>query len=92
MEWVFGLFLLLGMLALIALVTVEAVRSEGPTPRTRRLMRQGVAGAVAFGMGGLSAAYAGWPLGWATLAAASVGVLAAWYARAIGHYGGEGSS
>ena len=92
MRWVFALSLVLGMIALIGWVLFSGTRQGGPDRRWGVKGRQWVAATIAFGMGGLSAAYAGWKIGWATLAAVVAAAAAAWYAGAIGNSGGEGQS
>jgi hypothetical protein len=88
MRWLFAGSLLLGMLALIALMLQQGLRrGGGPISRPARWI---VAGAVAFGMGGLSAAYAGWHLAPASLAAVAAGAVAAWLAGGTGRRGGPG--
>jgi|RifCSP16_2_1023846.scaffolds.fasta_scaffold95600_2 hypothetical protein len=91
MRWVFALSLVLGMLALIGRVMLEGARGRGSDQRRSIMARQAGAAGVAFGMGGLSAAYAGWKLGLATVAAVVAAALAAWYAGMTGSPGGEGS-
>lgn len=92
MRWVFAAVLILGMLMLVAWVMLRA--SKGRDFDSLLISRgpQVIAAAVAFGMGGLSAAYAGWNLGPATLAAAGAAALAAWYAGTGGQPGGKDQS
>ena len=89
MRWVFALFLVGGMLALIAWAMVGGARSRLSGNDRSVRVQQGVAAAVAFGMGGLSASYAGWSLWLATVAALVAAALAAWYANRVGGAGGE---
>jgi hypothetical protein len=89
MRWVFAISLVLGMLALIAWVMLLGTRRSGSEARWRSWAPLVVAAAVAFGMGGLSASYAGWNLGWATMAAVVAAALAAWYAGTIDVPDGE---
>lgn len=88
MRFLFALSLVLGLLALIGWVLLSGSPSGDSRPRGTR-GRRWIAAAVAFGMGGLSASYAGWQLGWATLGAIVAAGLAAWYAGTIGPPGGE---
>lgn len=87
MRWVFALSLIIGMVALI----VWAMLAAGQRLRPDRSAggSRAIAAAVAFGMGGLSAAYAGWNLWLATLAAVVAAALAAWYAGIVATPGGE---
>ncbi|MDH3259705.1 MAG: hypothetical protein OEM84_01895 [Acidimicrobiia bacterium] len=89
MRLVFAVSLVLGILALIAWVLFWGRRSSGPYHRGSK-PQQAIAATVAFGMGGLSAAYAGWSLGLATGAAVAAAALASWYAGTVGAPGGEG--
>ena len=66
MRWVFALSLILGMLALIVWAMVQGKQRSRPDRGVNAA--RAIAAAVAFGMGGLSAAYAGWSLWLATLA------------------------
>ena len=88
MRWVFAVSLILGMLALIGWVLLSGTRGRSPDQRWGSRGRQTVAAAVAFGLGGMSAAYAGWKIGLATLAALVAAALAAWYAGTVGNPGG----
>lgn len=88
MRWVFALSLILGMLALIVWAMVQGKQRSRPDRGVNAA--RAIAAAVAFGMGGLSAAYAGWSLGLATLAAVGAAALAAWYAGTFATPGGEG--
>jgi multisubunit Na+/H+ antiporter MnhB subunit len=88
MRWVFALSLILGMLALILWAMVQGKQRSRPGRGVNAA--RAIAAAVAFGMGGLSAAYAGWSLWVATLVAAGVAALAAWYAGTVATPGGEG--
>ena len=76
MNFVYGVALIVGFIALIVWVIGRFV----PNGLDERLVaRRIVGGLIAFGMGGLSASYAGW----APLVALACGVLAAglvaWY-------------
>ena len=76
MNYVYGIALVVGFVALIVLV----IGTFLPNGFGRRMaVRRIVGGLIAFGMGGLSASYAGWPL----LGSLGAGVLAtvvvAWY-------------
>ena len=90
MRWVFALSLILGMLAVIAWVMIAGSRDGSADPPRSIKVRQAVAAAVAFGMGGLSASYGGWNLALATVAGVVAAALAAWYAGRAGPTGGEG--
>ena len=89
MRSVFAVSLVLGMFALIGFVMLRGSRGRGSDRWQWAWAPPVVAAAVAFGMGGLSAAYAGWNLWLATLAALVAAVLAAWYARTVDAGGGE---
>ena len=87
MRWVFALALVIGMVALIAWTMLQSrvgERRPGPT------VIRGIAGSVAFGMGGLSAAYAGWNLWLATVGAVAAAAVAAWYAGRADRSKGQG--
>ena len=88
MRWVFAVSLIAGMLALVGWVMLQGSSSREPNPPATRAPTV-IAAAVAFGMGGLSASYAGWNLGLATLVAVGAGALAGWYAGARSSPGGE---
>ena len=90
MRWVFAISLILGILALIAWAMLRGRRGDHSDSRRSTTVRRAIAAGVAFGMGGLSASYAGWDLWLATLAAVIAGVLAAWYSGTSGTAGGEG--
>lgn len=69
-----GVVLLVGWLVAAAIATwVEGWESFDPGARFGARGRAVVAGAVGFGMGGLSATFAGWPAGLALLAAVAGG-------------------
>ncbi|MDR9450415.1 MAG: hypothetical protein RI637_04270 [Acidimicrobiia bacterium] len=89
MRWVFAVSLVLGMFALIGLVMLRGSRGKSSDRWQWGWGPSAVAAAVAFGMGGLSASYAGGNLWLATLAALVAAVLAAWYARTVEAGGGE---
>lgn len=86
MRITFGIALLIGVLALIAWVGARGlgISRFDPEERFGVTGRRVVGAMVAFGMGGLSASYAGWNLWLATGAALIVAALAAWYAGALG--------
>lgn len=89
MRWVFAISLVLGMFALIGLVMIRGSRGRNSDRWQWGWAPSVVAAAVAFGMGGLSASYAGWNMWLATPAALVAAVLAAWYARTVDAGGGE---
>ena len=70
MRIVFGVGLGLGVCLLLALVIVGL-------PARARVV---AAGMSAFGIAGLSAAYAGWPMVFATMAAVVAAGIFGWYA------------
>ncbi|MDH3607069.1 MAG: hypothetical protein OER12_08730 [Acidimicrobiia bacterium] len=83
MRAVFGLALAVGFLAVLGWIAAVAVADsvdgwEGVDPDARFGLngRRVVAGVLGFGMAGLSAAYAGWPIALA-IGAAVAGALAA---------------
>jgi hypothetical protein len=88
MRWLFAVALVLGMVALIAWAMVQGGR--GPGVRQSESVRRSIAASIAFGMGGLSAAYAGWNLWLATVGAVAAAAAAAWYAGRAGGSSGEG--
>ena len=89
MRWVFALALVVGMVALIAWTLLQGrVGERRPGPAVIR----GIAASVAFGMGGLSAAYAGWNLWLATVGAVAAAAVAAWYAGRADRSDGQGRS
>jgi len=90
MRWVFALALILGMLALIGWTVMQGNRSGGADQRPGARAPRAIAAAVAFGMGGLSASYAGWNIWLATPTALAAAGLAAWYAGTVAGAGGEG--
>jgi hypothetical protein len=80
MTWLYGGALVLGMLALIAWALLQSSSGGDTTATSDKLVPQLIAGAVAFGMGGMSASYAGWnpwAAAGASLTAAALGVLLA---------------
>jgi hypothetical protein len=80
MTWLYGGALVLGMLALIAWALLQSSSGGDTTTMSDRRVSQLIAGAVAFGMGGMSASYAGWSpwvAAGASLVAAALGVLLA---------------
>jgi len=86
MRAAYGVALVVGLTALIAWVIGVAVsRNDAGNPEQRfGLSGRRVVGAlIAFGMGGLSAAYGGWPP-WAAIIAASAAAGAAiWYVGTV---------
>lgn len=90
MRWVFATALVVGMLSLIGWAMLPGKRAGGPTQKSQKRMPQAIAASVAFGMGGLSASYAGWSPGLAILAAVAGSALAAFYAGMVTTSGGEG--
>lgn len=89
MRIAFGIALLAGVVALIVWVGARGlgIARFDPEERFGVAGRRVVGAMVAFGMGGLSAAYAGWNLWLAVAAAVAVAALTAWYVGAFG--GGE---
>lgn len=87
MRWVFAISLILGMLALIVWAIAQGSQRRRPDRGVNTA--RAIAATVAFGMGGMSAAYAGWNLWVATLAAVVAAGLAAWYAGTVAIPGGE---
>ena len=87
MRWVFAISLILGMLALIVWAIAQGSERRGPGRGVSAART--IAATVAFGMGAMSAAYAGWNLWLATLAAVVAAALAAWYAGTVAMPGGE---
>jgi hypothetical protein len=80
---VFGIALGLGVILLLAWIIAVAVADSvegwaniGPDERFGLTGRRVVAAVFGFGMAGLSAAYAGWPMAVATLAAAAGALVA----------------
>jgi hypothetical protein len=90
MRWVFAVALIVGMLALIGWTVMQGNRNGGADQRRGARAQRALAAAVAFGMGGLSASYAGWSLWLATPAALAAAGLAAWYAGTVAGAGDEG--
>jgi hypothetical protein len=77
---VYGVSLVVGFVALLAWIL--AVGFDGkfnPEERYGLAGRRVVGGLVAFGMGGLSAAYGGWSLALSLLAAVVAAGVVAWY-------------
>lgn len=82
---VIGLVFLIMWLGAAAIGTwVEGWESFDPEMRFGARGRATVAGAVGFGMGGLSATFAGWPPGLALLAALAGGGAMVLVARVLG--------
>ncbi len=84
MRAVFGLALGFGSVAVLGWIiavavaeSVEGWEKVSPDARFGLTGRRAVAAVFGFGMAGLSAAYAGWPMAVATLAAAAGAVVAA---------------
>ncbi|NOY54997.1 MAG: hypothetical protein GXP34_03330 [Actinobacteria bacterium] len=86
MRSAYGVALIVGLIALIAwVIAVAASRTDAGNPEQRfgLLGRRVVGALIAFGMGGLSAAYGGWPA-WAAIVAAFVAAGAAiWYVGTV---------
>lgn len=86
MRAIYGVSLVVGFVALLAwVIAVSASRTDAGNPEQRfGLKGRRIVGAlVAFGMGGLSAAYGGWPE-WAAIVAAVVAAGAAvWYVGTV---------
>jgi hypothetical protein len=80
MRWVFGVSLIAGMLGMIAWAMTSGKRANASGPPAGIRGQQMIAIAVAFGMGGLSASYAGWSIWLAAVAAVAAASLAAWFA------------
>jgi hypothetical protein len=78
MRPVFGIALVVGFVALVAWV-IAAALDRDPEERVGLRGRRVVGGLVAFGMGGLSAAYGGLAEWVAVVAAVGAGALVAWY-------------
>jgi len=86
MRGVYGVALVVGFIALIAwVIAVAASRTDTGNPEQRFGVRgRRVVGAlVAFGMGGLSAAYGGWPAWAAAIAAFVAAGAAVWYVGTV---------
>lgn len=84
MRAAFAISLVLGMVGLIVWVVGRALGETAagldPEKRFGRTGRRTIAALISFGMGGLSAAYAGWPP-WPAIAVAVIAAaLGAWYA------------
>lgn len=77
MRWVFAVSLIVGMLGMIAWAMTGG-NASGPPRGAKR--QQLIAAAVAFGMGGLSASYAGWSIWPASVVAVVAALLASWFA------------
>ncbi len=90
MRWVFALALILGMLSLIGWSMLHGKRAGRSDQKSQTRTPRAIAAAVTFGMGGLSASYAGWSLGLAIVVATAAAALAAWYAGTVTAPGGEG--
>ncbi len=73
----FGLIALLGWIAATAVAgSVEGWEKVDPDARFGLTGRRAVAGVFGFGMAGLSAAYAGWPMAVAIIAALAGAIVA----------------
>ncbi|MGZ5383816.1 MAG: hypothetical protein ACXW1Y_09375 [Acidimicrobiia bacterium] len=90
MRWVFGIALVVGILSMIGWAMLPGRRTTDPGRMSQKRAPQVMAALVAFGMGGLSASYAGWSVGLAIVASFVAATLAAWYATRITSPGGEG--
>jgi peptidoglycan/LPS O-acetylase OafA/YrhL len=80
MRWLYAASLVLGMLALVFWAVRQSARRNDADIKPHSWVPRLVAGAVAFGMGGLSASYAGWnpgPAAGAAVVAAGLGVMLA---------------
>ena len=78
MTWLYAASLVLGMLGLILWALRQAPQEGHLQTGSNARGPQVIAGAVAFGMGGMSASYAGWgpwPAAGAAVVAAGLGVL-----------------
>ncbi len=91
MRILYALALLAGFTALLGwlvarglAVNVPHWKRADPERRFGIPGRRVVAGLVAFGIAGLSAAYGGWAPWAAALAAAAAAAAAAWYAGSVG--------
>lgn len=91
MRVLYALALIAGSVALVAWLVARGLAVNVPHWRRvdpeRRLGvpgRRVVAGLVAFGIAGLSAAYGGWAAWAAALGAAAAAAAAAWYAGSVG--------
>ncbi len=80
MRAVYGISLVIGFVALLAwILAVGFGGAWNPEERFGLRGRRIVGGMVAFGMGGLSAAYGGWPPVAAFAAATLAAAVVAWY-------------
>jgi hypothetical protein len=76
MNFVYGIALVIGFVALV----VWVIGTFLPNGLNERMVaRRTVGGLIAFGMGGLSASYAGWPQLGALGAGVVAAVVVAWY-------------
>ena len=86
MNGVYGITLVIGILALIAWILIGGFseandgRPKHPDERFGAKGRALVAGLTAFGIGGLSTSYGGWPTALAVVAAAVAALVFAIYA------------
>ena len=86
MTWLYAVSLVAGILALIIWALRRSSARE-PSETSGVLDPQVIAAAVAFGMGGMSASYAGWnpwPAAGAAIVAAGLGVMLARSGGAVG--------
>ncbi|GBD84644.1 hypothetical protein BMS3Abin02_01038 [bacterium BMS3Abin02] len=86
MRAAYGVALVVGLIALITwVIAVAASRTDIGSPEQRfGLSGRRVVGAlIAFGMGGLSAAYGGWPPWAAVIAAGTAAAAAIWYVGTV---------
>ncbi len=90
MTVVYATTLLLGVLALMIWMIVTALAGNlgrdamDPDRRFGKRGRSIVAGALAFGLGGLSATFAGWSAGLAIMASVAAAAFFGWYAVTLG--------
>ncbi|NIA25151.1 MAG: hypothetical protein GWP04_06230 [Gammaproteobacteria bacterium] len=86
MRAAYGVALVAGLTTLIAWVIAVAVSRTGagnPEQRFGLRGRRVVGALIAFGMGGLSAAYGGWPAWAAIVAAVAAAGAAIWYVGTV---------
>lgn len=76
MTWVYAVALAVGVLGLLSWILVQGLRSE---PSEGSSMEIGIATLVGFGLGGMSAKFAGWPVAAHVLASLVAGAAAAAY-------------
>lgn len=80
MKWLYAVSLVVGMLALIVWALRQSARRGDSGTQADSWGSRVIAGAVAFGMGGMSASFAGWnpwAAAGAAVVAAVVGVMLA---------------